>query len=101
MTFEEFEKNVQNWAEVRGIYAHSTACAQLLKGVSELGELADAEIQNEHDKKLDAAGDFLVCLVNYVTMSDFTMEEAMDMAWNQIKNRTGHMVDGGAFVKDE
>lgn len=47
MTFEELKTNVEQWAEARGIYEHSTA------------------------------------------------------AWDEIKDRKGHMVPGGAFVKEE
>ena len=39
LTFEQFQTNVQQWSEARGIYAHSTALAQALKAVSEVGEL--------------------------------------------------------------
>jgi len=37
--FEQFQQNVQRWATERGIYEHSTALAQALKAVSEVGEL--------------------------------------------------------------
>jgi hypothetical protein len=45
MTFEDFKTNVQQWATERGIYEHSTAVAQALKAVSELGELCDAVVK--------------------------------------------------------
>lgn len=47
MTFEQFRNNVESWAEVRGIYEHSTKHAQALKAVSEMGELADAVIKGD------------------------------------------------------
>jgi hypothetical protein len=40
MNFETFKNNVEQWALERGIYAHSTPEAQLLKVFEELGELA-------------------------------------------------------------
>jgi len=64
MTFEQFCNNVEGWAEVRGIYEHSTALAQALKAVSEVGELADAVIKNDKVALIDAIGDVAVCLVN-------------------------------------
>jgi len=43
---------ISQWAEDRGIYDHSTSNAQLLKAMSEMGELADAEIKNNHEIRL-------------------------------------------------
>lgn len=45
MNWNEFVANVQRWAGERGIYEHSTPDAQLLKALSEIGELADAYIK--------------------------------------------------------
>lgn len=101
MNFETFCKNVRNWATERLIYRHSTANAQLLKAVSEMGELADAEIKGRQLDKIDGVGDVIVCLVNYCYMSGISPEECFQAAWNEIKDRKGHMVPGGAFVKDE
>ena len=70
LTWEQFVKNVQDWAAERGIYDHSTATAQLLKALSELGEVADAVIKNDRDALTDGIGDVAVCLVNYMKMSD-------------------------------
>lgn len=62
--FEEFQKNVIGWAEDKGIYEFSTPLAQVLKAVSELGELADAVIKSDVDGVKDAIGDIAVCLIN-------------------------------------
>lgn len=70
LTFEQFQTNVQEWSEARGIYEHSTALAQALKAVSEVGELADATIKNDRDALKDAIGDVAVCLVNVAYMTE-------------------------------
>lgn len=67
--FEQFQQNVQRWATERGIYEHSTALAQALKAVSEVGELCDAVIKNDRDALIDAIGDTAVCLVNVGAMA--------------------------------
>lgn len=69
MTFEQFKTNVEAWQEVRGIYEHSTALAQALKAVSEVGELADAVIKGDRDGLRDAIGDVMVCLVGVAKMT--------------------------------
>lgn len=65
LTWQQFVENVQQWATDRGIYEHSTPNAQLLKALSEVGELADAVIKNDRDGLIDAIGDVAVCYVNF------------------------------------
>ena len=101
LTFEQLTNNVQEWAAERGIYKHSSARAQLLKAFSEMGELADAEIKGDGLAARDAVGDVLVCLLNFCAMRDFDITNCLAGAWDEIKDRKGRMVQGGAFVKDE
>lgn len=98
--FEQLEVLIRRWAEERGIYQHSTPQAQLLKALSELGELADAEIKGDHDARIDAVGDTLVCLINYCAMRGINVTDALRYAYGAIKDRKGRMVAGGAFVKE-
>ena len=74
MTFDEFKTNVEQWQADRGIYAHSTALAQALKAVSEVGELADAVIKGDRDALKDAIGDVVVCLVGVAEMTGCDIE---------------------------
>ena len=101
LTFEQLTRNVQEWAFERGIYEHSSARAQLLKAFSEMGELADAEIKGDVLAARDAVGDVLVCLINFCAMSGLGITDCLAAAWDEIKDRKGRMVPGGAFVKDE
>lgn len=52
---------VIQWAKDRSIIPNSTTCAQCLKAVSEIGELADALIKHDVEAIKDAAGDIMVC----------------------------------------
>ena len=101
LTFEQLADSVQEWAAARGIYEHSSARAQLLKAFSEMGELADAEIEDDGTAAADAVGDVLVCLINFCAMRDFDITNCLAGAWDEIKDRKGRMIPGGAFVKDE
>ena len=98
MKYEDFEDNVVQWATARKIYEHSTVQAQYIKAVSEMGELGDSIIKGEN--ALDDLGDTIVCLLNVAHMLGLDMQDAFDTAWDDIKDRKGHMVPGGAFVKD-
>lgn len=96
----QLENLVTHWAAERGIYAHSTVQAQVLKAVSEMGELADATIKGQRDEFRDAVGDVMVCLANAAHMSGMDLTECLAAAWDDIKDRKGRMVPGGAFVKE-
>lgn len=54
MTFEQNIARIQEWAQNAGIYEHSSVQAQVLKGVSEMGELADAVIKGDLPAAEDA-----------------------------------------------
>ena len=88
MTFEELKTNVEQWAEARGIYEHSTPLAQALKAVSEVGELADAVIKGDREALKDAIGDVAVCIVNYAAMMDEPL------------SKSGYPMEVGGDIKD-
>lgn len=97
---KELETNIIKWAEDRGIYEHSTPQAQALKAVSEIGEVADAVIKDDRDALIDGIGDVVVCLINLAHMEGLELEQCLEAAWAEIKDRRGKMVPGGAFVKE-
>lgn len=99
-SFEDLELNVLQWAEARGIFESSTGQAQVLKAVSEMGELADAVIKRNQEEIKDAIGDTIVCLINAAAFYDTDIVECLNDAYETIKNRRGKMVSGGAFVKE-
>ena len=101
MSWSDLNRDVVKWAKERGIFYESTAQAQLLKAVSEMGELCDAEIKRDAVGRMDAVGDVLVCLIIYCKFYEMDTEFCLSQAYDEIKNRKGRMVPGGAFVKEE
>jgi NTP pyrophosphatase (non-canonical NTP hydrolase) len=99
-TYANIEMLIVQWAEARKIIPNSTPATQLLKAVSEMGELADATIKNDRDGILDAVGDVMVCLVNYCALQDINLVSCMEVAYDQIKNRKGFLLPSGVFVKE-
>ena len=87
------------WAEDRGILKSENAKTQCLKTMSELGELSDAIIKQNPDDQKDAIGDVLVCLIILAHDLGFDIEDCLESAFNEIKDRKGKVV-GGNFVKD-
>jgi len=102
MEWNDFVANVQKWARERGIYEHSTPDAQLLKALSEVGELADAYAKQDTAGVIDGIGDVLVCLVNYQAMLGGPTEGVSKQlsAWAVEPGQAiGHMaVSIGAYI---
>ena len=86
------------WSMQRGIINNSTPLAQFAKLVSEVGELGD-NVAKERDVT-DDIGDCLVILNNLAIMNDTTLEECLKVAYNDIKDRKGHMNTHGVFIKE-
>ena len=86
------------WAMKRGILNNSTPLAQFAKLVSEVGELGD-NVAKERDVT-DDIGDCLVVLNNLAIMNDTPLEECLKVAYNDIKDRKGHMNTHGVFIKE-
>lgn len=100
MSYANVEMRIIQWAEARKIIPNSTPEVQLLKAMSELGELADATIKKDREAVIDAVGDTMVCLVNYCALQDINLIDCMEVAYDQIKNRRGTLLPNGVFVKD-
>lgn len=99
--FRNLQDAVINWADARGILEHSTPAAQLMKTMSELGELADATVKGDMPGVTDGIGDVLVTLILYAELQNLDLVGCLQVAYDQIKDRKGRMVEGGVFVKEE
>ena len=100
MSWSKFELEVIRWAEARKIIQTATPVSQLLKAVSEIGELCDAEGKQDQLAIEDAVGDVLVCLINYCALRQLDMTRCLAGAYEQIKHRKGTLMQDGTFVKE-
>lgn len=99
-SYRDVEMNVIQWAEARRIIPNATPTSQLLKAVSEMGELCDAEGKRDMAAIEDAVGDVMVCLINYCALRDIDLVQCLAGAYDQIKNRRGTLMPDGTFVKE-
>ena len=99
-TFEELDVAVIQWAEEKGILDLSDPKSQLLKTVSEVGELADAINKGDEDEITDALGDTVVTLIILAELTGRDLTTCLESAYNVIKGRSGKMINN-VFVKDE
>jgi len=95
---DELIHMISLWAMKRGILNNSTPLAQFAKLVSEMGELGD-NIAKQRDVT-DDIGDCLVVLNTLAIMNDTTLEECLKVAYDDIKDRKGHMNSHGVFIKE-
>ena len=100
MIYRDVEIKVIRWAEARRIIPNATPTSQLLKAMSEMGELADAEGKRDLPAIKDAVGDVVVCLINYCALRDIDLVDCLAGAFEQIKDRRGTLMPDGTFVKE-
>lgn len=89
---------IRAWAEERGLYAKGDVKTQYVKLGEEFGELGKSIIQDNSGELVDAIGDMVVVLTNLAHLAGFKIEDCIDAAYDEIKDRKGKMV-GGSFVK--
>lgn len=123
MNYEQLQEKVLEWADDKQIFAKSTPLKQIQKTLEELYETVEAlnklesieedskngtlipfDLQNELEQALfeaqDGIGDMLVTIIILAQMLGLDSVECLESAYNEIKGRTGKMVDG-IFVKDQ
>lgn len=100
MSYASVESDIIRWSEARKIIPNATPASQLMKAVSEIGELCDAEGKKDIEAIQDAVGDVMVCLINYCALRDIHLVDCMELAYDQIKNRKGTLMADGTFVKE-
>ena len=88
---------VVEWHEDRNLIDGATDKDQVLKLIQEVGELSD-NVCKQQDVK-DDIGDCLVILINIAARNGTNLQECLEVAYDDIKDRKGKMVDG-IFVKD-
>lgn len=100
MTFEELAQKVEEWGHSKGILPDPDPTVQCCKTLEEVTELMMATVWNNEEEAKDAVGDVIVTLIMVSGAYNFTVQEALESAYNVISKRTGKMVNG-QFVKDE
>ena len=92
-----YEKLIGQWHRDRNLIDGSTDKDQYMKLIQEAGELSDSLCKGKDIK--DDIGDMMVVLINIMVRNNLTMNECLSVAYNDIKDRKGKMVDG-VFVKE-
>ena len=90
---------IREWAQSRGIYDGGDPKTQALKLVEEVGETCRAILKEDASEMIDGIGDCVVVLTNLAELIGTPIEECIDAAYDEIKDRTGKIVNG-TYKKD-
>lgn len=96
------ENDIIRWGIARNLIGktgEATRVGQQAKTEEEVRELADAIAADDREEARDSIGDVYVTLVMQAQMWGLTMQECIEAAWNEIKDRKGRMING-VFVKE-
>ena len=99
MDYFELECAIEEWAKDKGILEKATSLKQAIKTLEEAVELIEAVADNDPEAIKDAIGDVAVTLIIQCKLRGITLEQCLEHAYVQIRDRKGEMVDG-MFVKD-
>lgn len=103
-TFSELVSKVNEWADERNL-KQADPKIQWMRITEEVGEIRDVLLKptkfTEPQAALkDAIGDTLVTIIVLAHQLDLDVTECLSIAYEEIKNRKGKMVNG-TFVKEE
>ena len=93
------KKEILNWAKERNLLEKSNSSKQFIKLVEELGELASAMGKGDIVNIIDAIGDVQVVLIILAAQYDLDVDDCLNTAYLQIKDRKGKTVNG-IFIKE-
>jgi NTP pyrophosphatase (non-canonical NTP hydrolase) len=90
---------IRRWAKQKNILDQGDIKTQYIKLQEESGELAEAILTNNKEEIKDAIGDMVVVLTSLSYFGGFKIEDAIESAYNEIKNRKGKIINN-TFVKN-
>lgn len=91
-------RNIEEWASDRGLDV-SDPSKQIIKLIEEAGETCNAYLKNRPDEIVDGIGDMYVVLTILCLQLDIDVRNCVDIAWHEIKDRRGQMVNN-VFIKE-
>lgn len=94
----ELIEDVKIWAMDKNLQ-NADSAKQFLKVTEEVGEVAAALARNDKAMLTDGIGDVVVTLIILASQNGLSLEECLQMAYDEIKGRKGKMING-VFIKE-
>ncbi len=101
MQLDIYKDLIYDWSMDRGIVQNGKPMAQAIKTLEETTELLDAINIDSKDEVKDAIGDIFVTLCNVCFTYGVDLNECVDGAYNEIKDRKGYLRSDGTFIKNQ
>lgn len=96
---KDLTTGIRKWAMDRNLNT-ADPNKQMLKLMEEVGELAQGMAKNNSKQIVDSIGDVYVVLVILSEQLGLKIEECVELAYQEIKDRKGKMING-VFVKED
>lgn len=96
---EELVKSVEQWSKDKGL-DKGNSFVQLAKFFEESGEVAAALCRDNHEDLKDGIGDVVVTMIILAQQNGMNLEECLEQAYGEIKDRKGKMSKDGSFIKE-
>jgi len=93
----DYVELIKQWHYDRNLIAGSDDKTQFCKLAEEMGELSSNICKGKDIR--DDVGDMMVVLINIMERNGLSMEDCLEVAYDDIKDRKGKMIDG-VFVKE-
>jgi len=100
-TTDQLIDKVIEWADERKITTHGQPMTQAIKTLEECQELLVAINKNDGFEITDAIGDIIVTLIIQAELQQTSLKVCLQHAYNQIKDRKGHLDHTGNFIKEQ
>lgn len=91
---------VEQWAKDKDLLKKENSLAQMAKVTEEVGEIASALLKKDEVALIDSIGDTVVTLIILAAQNKLTLEECLEAAWKEIKDRKGKTTEEGTFIKE-
>ena len=97
-TLDQLVKQVEQWSKDKNLH-NGNPDRQALKFYEEAGEVGAALSRNKLDDLKDGIGDTVVTLIILAQQHGWSLEECLQYAYDEIKDRKGE-TRNGTFIKE-
>lgn len=92
-------QQVEKWSMDKGL-DKGNSFVQYAKSAEEFGEVGAALCRDNHEDLKDGIGDVMVTMIILAQQNGLTLEECLEQAYSEIKDRKGKMSKDGSFIKE-
>ena len=96
---KNIKEKVLEWGDARNLLHNENALKQYSKLQEESNELLLSILDKDPYAQIDALGDIQVVLIILANQLGHDLDKCLEMAYEEIKDRTGKTVNGN-FIKD-